>query len=127
LLDRRYRLRKNKDYQAVYRNKNAVAASAVVLYIRNNDKSGLLRVGFSVSKKMGNAVVRNRCKRILREIVRRHISEMRPGIDYVFIGRSPLVKTGYAQAEREVLRLLSRKHCLRGINDGTETNAVDLC
>ena len=113
LLQKCYRLRKNKDFQAVYKKKNSVAAKTVVLYIRKQEDSGLLRVGFSVSKRIGNAVVRNRCRRLLREAVRMTLAELRTGRDYVFIARAPITQAKYETIVKDVKYVLKRKDCLR--------------
>ena len=118
LLNKRYRLRKNKDFQAVYGERNSVASGAVVLYIMNNEASALPRVGFSVSKKTGNSVVRNRCRRLMREAVRPHLANISPGKDYVFIARSSLAKAGFCEIERDILRALMRKSCLNHLSGG---------
>ena len=112
MLRKEFRLRKNRDFKEVYRKKNAVSAETVVLYTMDNQK-GFLRAGFSVSKKIGNAVVRNRCRRWMREAVRAHLQELQPGKDYVFVGRQPLAKADYAVVEKDILAALRRKGCLR--------------
>ena len=110
LLKNQYRIKRNKDFQAIYRKKNAVAAGVVVLYIMDNKKD-IPRAGFSVSKKLGNAVVRNRCKRLLREAVRRHLKEFRCGKDYVFVARKSLAEADFLQIEKDILCTVKRKNC----------------
>jgi ribonuclease P protein component len=112
LLKKKYRLRKNKEFKMVYEGKNSVAAGSVVLYIRNNSMDSSLRVGFSVSKKIGNAVVRNRCRRLMREVFRLHLARMKPGKDYVFIGRNSLAGADFCQVAKDMLRALRKKDCL---------------
>lgn len=82
-MERAVRLRKNKQFQYVYhRGKSAACRELVLLHA----KSPRLQVGFSVSKKVGNSVVRNRVKRRLREQFRRLMPRMKTGL-YVIIAR----------------------------------------
>jgi ribonuclease P protein component len=69
----------------------------------------LSRYGFSVSKRVGKAVTRNRIKRLFREILR--VMPLKSGWDIIFIAR-PAVSTEYANLKRSVEDLLSRAHLL---------------
>ena len=60
------------------------------------------RVGFTVTKKMGNAVIRNRIKRRLREAVRKHVDKMLPGHDYVFISRHKALDCPFTDLLRDI-------------------------
>ena len=112
MLKRRYRLTRSKDFKAVYDKRNSVAAATLVLYIMDNDSEAGPRVGFSVSGKIGGAVVRNRCRRMLSEAVRARVKEMRAGRDYVFVGRKALVGADFAKVSGDVQSALRRKDCL---------------
>lgn len=64
------------------------------------------RFGFSVSKRVGGAVVRNRVRRRVREAVRLQLPEVAIGYDVVFVARTPAAQAAYSQIENSVDRLL---------------------
>jgi len=75
--------------------------------------SPLVRVGFTVSKRVGNAVVRNRVRRRLREIARQIIPEQaRPDLDYVLVGRQAALQRDFADMRQELVEALKRLKAL---------------
>ena len=96
-MQRRHRLSRSRDFDAVYRQGRSVSTRFLVLYRfdREGDAGGEARLGIAVPKKIGGAVTRNRIKRRLREVWREVLPEVPPGADYVLLVRAPL-----AEAER---------------------------
>ncbi|MDG1874601.1 MAG: ribonuclease P protein component [Mariniblastus sp.] len=76
------RLRRQADFDAVYQNGAFVADDVLVLKACRN-QLGVTRLGLAVSRKVGNAVVRNRWKRLIREAFRTQRSELPVGMDFV--------------------------------------------
>jgi ribonuclease P protein component len=70
------------------------------------------RFGFSVSRRIGSAVQRNRVKRRLREVIRLMQPHIQPGWDMVFIARSPITQADYHEIEAACARLLQRAQLL---------------
>ena len=81
-----------------------------VLLVRpRGDDDDLVRVGFTVTKKIGNAVVRNRMKRRCRALVRETFPDFAiPGADHVMIGRSSGIERDYASLASELKRALGK-------------------
>ena len=73
------------------------------------------RFGYSINKKIGKAVVRNRIRRLLKEIIRK--VKIVPGFDIVFIARSKSVDVTYFELEKAVLKLLGRANALEISNE----------
>jgi ribonuclease P protein component len=101
------RITKNREYQAVFQSGISVATRGLVLYRMKNGLSEN-RTGYIVSKKNGNAVTRNRVRRLLRETYRSYANELAKGYDLVFIARSPAATFDYTQAASEMKRILNR-------------------
>lgn len=104
------RLRQRADFLAAATGTKAPSA-AFVLQARNRADEGPARCGFTVSKKVGNAVERNRVRRRLREIVRLSgTSRMRSGHDYVLIGRRAALDLPFARIAQDFEGALQRVH-----------------
>jgi ribonuclease P protein component len=118
------RLKQRADFLAAASGIKALGA-AFVLQARQRftagaAESGPVRVGFTVTKKVGNAVVRNRVRRRLREVVRLSAAALlRPGHDYVLIGRRPVLEWPFDRLVTELDRALHRVHArtLQGTGD----------
>ena len=96
-------LKMNNDFRRAYRKGRSAAEPCLVVYARRNN-SRTNRVGYTVSGKLGCAVVRNRVRRRLREIYRLNESGFRRGFDLVVVARGRSVSAEYARLERELLR-----------------------
>src|SRR5262249_47685508 len=104
------RLRQRADFLAAATGPRA-PVSGFVLQARQRKEPGSARIGFTVSKKVGNAVERNRVKRRLREIVRlAPQGRMRIGYDYVLIGRRAALDLPFERMVQDFERALGRVH-----------------
>ena len=102
------RLRRRADYLAAAGG-SKVATAAFVLQALKRDNGGPVRVGFTVSKKVGNAVERNRVRRRLREVVRLSAADgLRSGHDYVLIGRRPALSLPFERMTEDFNKALRR-------------------
>lgn len=97
-------LKKNADFQEVYRSGKSFANKYLVMYVKEND-SGMNRIGISVSKKVGNSVVRHRLKRLILESYRLHEDMFNSGLDMVIIARGAAKDKTYHEIESAVLHL----------------------
>ena len=91
-MQRRHRLSRSRDFDAVYRHGRSVSTRFLVLYSFARDDDGPPRIGFAVPRGTGSAVVRNRVKRQLREAWRARLEQIPGGRDYVLIARPGLAE-----------------------------------
>ena len=97
-------LKKNRDFQVVYRKGKSYANKYLVMYILKNDMD-INRVGISVSKKVGNSVVRHRMTRLIRESYRLQESMFQRGLDIVVVCRAGAKDKGYKDLESALIHL----------------------
>ena len=97
-------LKKNRDFQNVYRKGKSYANKYFVMYVlENNSREN--RIGISVSKKVGNSVIRHHITRLVREAYRLHEEMFNSGLDIVVIARSSAKDISYHQTESALLHL----------------------
>ncbi|MEI4481976.1 MULTISPECIES: ribonuclease P protein component [unclassified Phyllobacterium] len=108
------RLRKRAEFLAVRNGEKRRGAYFLVEVKQRDDQDGPTRVGFTVTKKNGNAVVRNRIKRRLREAVRVNVADdMAAGTDYVIVARPDALKASFADLTRELSKRVAKKSMTR--------------
>ena len=105
-------LKKNADFRTVYRKGRSHANRLFVMYVLENN-SGRNRVGISVSKKVGNSVVRHRITRLVREGYRLQEKVFNSGLDMVIIARPAAASIGYEEAESALLHLAKLHHLIK--------------
>lgn len=97
-------LKKNRDFQVVYRQGTSYANRYLVMYVKENhlEKN---RIGISVSKKVGNSVVRHRLTRLIRESYRLNEQKFRSGLDIVVVARVNAKGRSCQEIEKALLHL----------------------
>jgi ribonuclease P protein component len=94
-------------FDVVYRAGKRLSSSHFTVFARPNEV-GLSRFGFSIKKALGGAVVRNRIRRRVREMVRCHRQEIPVGWDIVIHPKSTVGKARFAALEQDLLRVLGK-------------------
>ena len=97
-------LKKNKDFQNVYHNGKSYANRVLVMYILKNHTERN-HLGISVSKKVGNSVIRHRITRLIRESYRLHEDMFNSGLDIVVIARASAKNATYHDIESALMHL----------------------
>lgn len=106
-MQEKYRLKKNYQFNYIFKHGKSVAAKDLILiYAKNN--SGRMKVGFSVGKKIGKAVVRNKTKRRLKECFRKEIPLVDKDFNYIFVPRGEIAESSYADIRKSVRYLLKK-------------------
>ena len=104
-------LKKNEDFRNCYRSGKSYAHHYLVLYVWKNGKDHN-RIGISVSKKVGNSVVRHHITRLVRESYRLHEDMFNSGLDMAVVARSAASKARYTDIEKALMDLAGRANLL---------------
>lgn len=112
MLAQRFRLRRAADLRRVRLTSRSWRHPLIVLLAEVNNED-VSRFAFVAGRRVGNAPTRNRCKRLMREVVRQHLSEIEAGWDCMLIARNPIASASYMEVETAVSQLLTRAKLMR--------------
>jgi ribonuclease P protein component len=112
-VQRKLRLRNREEFSRIYRSGKSFANGQFVVYWSRQPAAEPFRLGVSASRKIGNAVVRNRLRRVVKEIVRLHADRIVPQVDLILIVRKPAVSMKTKELERSVLHVLRKAGLLK--------------
>jgi len=123
-LKKRFRVKKEKDFNAIFKEGKSFANRKFVIYrLENNEQH--FRVGLSVSKKLGNAVMRNQIKRRIRHILIEHKDQLVENVDFVVIARKGVEILDYAEMEKNLLHVLKLSKIYQEGNGSEKEITVD--
>ena len=108
------RLRKNQEFTTVYQKGKSYANKYFVIYLSNND-FGYNRLGVSVSKKVGNSVIRHRMKRLVKENFRLHEDMFNSGLDIVVIVRQSATMLSFQEVKDALIHLMKLHHAVKPV------------
>ena len=123
-LRKSFRVKKEKDFNAIFKEGESVANRRFVIYRLANSQEHF-RVGLSVSKKLGNAVMRNQIKRRIRHILIDHRNELVDNIDFIVIARKGVENLEYAELEKNLLHVLRLAKIYQEGNRSEEENTTN--
>lgn len=114
-------LKKNDEFREIYRTGKSYANKYLVMYVRKNEKDNN-RIGISVSKKVGNSVIRHRITRLIRESYRLSEDSFLSGLDIVVVARVGARDKNFREIESALLHLMR----LHKIGKDTSNNKSDI-
>ena len=97
-------IKKNSEFQQVYRNGKSYANKLLIMYICRTERPET-RIGISVSKKVGNSVVRHHLARLVRESFRLNRDTLEEGLDIIVVARAAAKDSDYKTIERAFMHL----------------------
>ncbi|WP_226677710.1 ribonuclease P protein component [Rossellomorea aquimaris] len=107
------RVKKNKEFQEIFKKGTSVANRQFVLYLLKKEDPQPFRIGISVSKKIGNAVCRNQIKRYVRQVFLELQDEVHDQYDYLIIARKPAAEMDFHEVKGSLTHVLKRGKVLK--------------
>ena len=110
-MKKNYRIKKSEDIEKVLKNKSSVGNKNYIIYIMKNSEAKHFRLAMSVSKKLGNAVVRNRQKRLIKQVFNQYKDRI-CSYEIFVIARNNSVNLTYEEVENNIIYLLKKNNVL---------------
>ncbi len=105
-MNKRQRIKKNREFQKVFKDGKSFANRQFIIYRYKKEGQTEFRLGLSVSKKIGNAVTRNRIKRYIRQTFLELKDEVKTGYDYVIIARKQAATMNFHETKKSLQHVL---------------------
>lgn len=115
-MKKKLRIKKNKEFQEVFQKGKSVANRQFVVYVMKKSDQPYFRIGLSVSKKIGNAVMRNQIKRYVRQTFLELKDDVHIGIDLVIIARKPTSEMDFHEIKKSLIHVLKLAKVLKKTN-----------
>jgi ribonuclease P protein component len=112
-MKKQFRIKKNAEFQHIFRHGKTFANRQLVIYYQKKPGQAHFRIGLSVGKKIGNAVMRNRIKRLMRQAFFELRDEIKPEYDLVVIARQPTKTMGFQEIKKSLTHLLYKQRLLK--------------
>lgn len=112
LVSRVPKIKRNREFQSIFRNGKIWSNDTAVLYLTRNAPEAVSRLGICVSKKLGKATVRNRIKRLISEVCRLRWSQLKSGMNLILLARRGALEKPYGEVERALDDLFRRARVL---------------
>lgn len=112
-MKKKFRIKKNKEFQTVFKQGKSWANRQFIIYVLKNPEQPKFRIGLSVSKKIGNSVMRNRIKRCIRQAFFELKDQISVGQDYVIIARKPASEMDFHEIKNSLIHLLKLSKVLK--------------
>ena len=112
-MKKKFRIKKNEEFQLVFHKGESFANRQFVIYILDKQEQDFFRIGLSVSKKIGNAVIRNQVKRYIRQTFLELNENIPAGKDFVIIARKPAADMTFSEVKSSLMHVLKRAGVLK--------------
>lgn len=106
IMKKKYRVKKSKEFEQVLKEGRSFANRQFVVYSLKKPGQAHFRIGISVGKKIGNAVVRNKIKRYIREAFHEMENDLHMEYDYIIIARKPTKDMNYFEIKKSLIHVL---------------------
>lgn len=120
-MKKKLRIKKNDEFQLVFQKGESFGNRQFVVYVLDKPSQDFFRIGLSVSKKIGNAVVRNQIKRYIRQSFLELKDDIKEGKDYVIIARKPAATMDLFEVKSSLIHVLKRAKSLNFNKSKTST------
>ncbi|HWQ71354.1 MAG TPA: ribonuclease P protein component [Desulfitobacteriaceae bacterium] len=115
MIPRNFRLKKKSEFKRIFETGKSFPGKYTVLVILKG--STKKKIGFIASKKVGNAVARNRARRLMREVIRLNLAQIVEGAQIVCIARATIKGASYPDVEKSILQSLKRSRMIENEKD----------